>query len=970
MKKFHSIMVITLILAVMLPLTANAATITAAEKKGKSEATIGEIIDVVVKLDEKEAESMQFDLKYDNTKFKYVQESAQSDLNSTLSHEIEPGVVRVSVIDNNDDGKTDNEVSMKFEAIGEGKNAQFTVVEGSVEVGKASGKTVEKVKNPTATIATVFTNTGNGGEPAPAPAQQYVNDQGQVITSLPKTGEKEKANKILSINGTYSTLGSLQNVVPYAFQTSDVTLNLDSIKAEFGNNITTTVKGIAKTGDKITVDGTTYTIIIYGDVSGDGKVTTYDALLAKKIKSGKLTNVTEFQREAANIEKSAIDTTAMQKFILRLRKTATDTILDKFPTKPEAPISKVDAIEVQPSMAGGVRFDEILVATMKSATPGEDLIEGIIKNIVKDASGNDVSGMLKVVPNEIEAGVWNLVFTPTVAGTYTINPIIKIGNQTIVDEAHKALTVTVDEDYTVNDIEFYLDGKQLGNEISLREGKFIKPTIKYKHKYSDSVSIDINETNKAVTADNILFEINDANGVLDENATVLYDIKGANVQKDNNGNLINGGSHISEVAISAKSQMSGTATLTLGIQNTNIKKTITVNVEKPEAVGIKYNNNVYKNGDTASLDLYTYDPGNTEKVKTISTGEKGIFTIIDLDLINQFYESNPNSEDSYVTILGGNVDKKANTTTSTLDTIEISTTFDDDYIVVAKFTENGGVYTQTTSNTEIDAIGIAFVEELWDWDEDSLARIVSEGLKIEYAGTVAADGSVTKYVLNLQVSRQDAPVTVENIIDNDMAVAKAPAKLPEACVHEKDAGTETKSATCVEAGTITYKCTKCGEVVETTAIEALGHKYKDGKCTVCDAVENKDTNTTKPTTNTANKDNTAKPSTPTDIADGNKTPETPVVKPCEHQKDISSKYWIKEATCSEDGIRGYKCTNPNCDYVFEETIGKFGHDYENGKCTVCGEEELKEVVPTTPSEVETPAESVVPQDQTPETPAA
>ena len=41
MKKFRSIMVITLILAVMLPLTANAATITVAEKKGKSEATIG-----------------------------------------------------------------------------------------------------------------------------------------------------------------------------------------------------------------------------------------------------------------------------------------------------------------------------------------------------------------------------------------------------------------------------------------------------------------------------------------------------------------------------------------------------------------------------------------------------------------------------------------------------------------------------------------------------------------------------------------------------------------------------------------------------------------------------------------------------------------------------------------------------------------------------------------------------------------
>ena len=91
MKKLFLSMTV-IMLAVMLPLTANAATINAVTPNGKSEMQVGDIVEVTVKLDEKQVESMQFDLEYDNTKFQYVQESAQSDLNSTLSHEIEAGI--------------------------------------------------------------------------------------------------------------------------------------------------------------------------------------------------------------------------------------------------------------------------------------------------------------------------------------------------------------------------------------------------------------------------------------------------------------------------------------------------------------------------------------------------------------------------------------------------------------------------------------------------------------------------------------------------------------------------------------------------------------------------------------------------------------------------------------------------------------------------------------------------------------
>jgi len=939
-------MVITLILAVMLPLTANAATITAAEKKGKSEATIGEVIDVVVKLDEKEVESMQFDLKYDNQKFKYVQESAKSKLDSTLSHEIEPGVVRVSVIDNKNDGKTDNEVTMQFEAIGEGKNAQFTVVDGSVEVGKTSGKISEKVKNPTATIATVFTNTGNNngqGGGNPAPVQQYVNDQGQVITALPKTGEEAKAGKILSINGTYSTLGNLQNVVPYAFQTSDVTLDLDSIKAEFGNNITTTVSGIAKTGDTITVDGITYTIIIYGDVNGDGKVTTYDALLAKKIKLGKLTNISEFAREAANVEKSAIDTTAMQKFILRLRKTATDTILDKFPTKPEAPISKVDAIEVQPSSTGGLRFDEIIVATMKSITPNEELIEGIIKNIVKDANGNDASAMLKAVPSETEEGVWNLVFTPTIAGTYTINPIVKVGNQTIVDEAYKALTVTVNEATTVTDVELYSGSTKVetsaNNRYVIRDGKNVEFTLKYIHKYANGTEVVLNPENKTSVAPEklSLTTSNDTNGVLNADATSFWDVNGTQILYDNQTGLpTQGRDHVQKLVVQSIRGTSGNADLTITVDNKDGSIPITlpvyITVEEPTVTGIKLDGN---ETTTYNLDLYTELPTGNNKVQKIGND---VYTIIDLALVTQFED---------IKLVYENLKLPYNATDKSFVVREVS---DDsgyaDDILCAGFVKSGDTYTQTQQSTaEISAIGIAFSGK----QDFIINNVINGGLTFEYAGLT----------VTVNVTKKDVPTTTANV---SKAPAKAPAKLPEACVHEKDAGTVTKEATCVEAGTMTYKCTKCGEVVETIAIKALGHNYKDGKCTVCEAVENKDGNTTKPSTNTTNTD---KPSTSTNTTGENKTPETPVVPPCEHEKDVSSGKITKMPTCSEEGEAEYTCKK--CGEVIKEPLGKASHNYgEDGKCTVCGEADPNYVAPVAPSEpVEEPAKELAP-----ETPAA
>ena len=48
--------------------------------------------------------------------------------------------------------------------------------------------------------------------------------------------------------------------------------------------------------------------------------------------------------------------------------------------------------------------------------------------------------------------------------------------------------------------------------------------------------------------------------------------------------------------------------------------------------------------------------------------------------------------------------------------------------------------------------------------------------------------------------------------------------------HVKDEGTRVEP-TCEEKGSITYKCTKCGEVMEVVELAATGHKWDEGKVT-------------------------------------------------------------------------------------------------------------------------------------------
>ncbi len=161
-KLFLGIVTIMLVLAIMVP-TVNAAKLS----QDKTEMKVGEIVTVTLTTDD-EVEYLQFDLKFDNTKFEYMKDSAKSTLSATGSNLTSDNVVTVSAFDLKEG--TTKELSLQFKAISTGEHVPFNV-EGTIEIGKNG----EVIENPDIEVLKI--------EEGP-----YLDENGNPITELPKTG--------------------------------------------------------------------------------------------------------------------------------------------------------------------------------------------------------------------------------------------------------------------------------------------------------------------------------------------------------------------------------------------------------------------------------------------------------------------------------------------------------------------------------------------------------------------------------------------------------------------------------------------------------------------------------------------------------------------------------------------------------------------------------------------------------------
>ena len=101
----------------------------------------------------------------------------------------------------------------------------------------------------------------------------------------------------------------------------------------------------------------------------------------------------------------------------------------------------------------------------------------------------------------------------------------------------------------------------------------------------------------------------------------------------------------------------------------------------------------------------------------------------------------------------------------------------------------------------------------------------------------------------------------------------------------------TKAPTCVDKGEKTFKC-ECGDSY-TEEVPAKGHEFVDGECTVCHEKEP------------------------------------------EHEHEYTEEI-TKEPTCTEEGEKTYTC---ECGDSYTEKMKATGHNYEGGECKNCHEKE-------------------------------
>lgn len=134
------------------------------------------------------------------------------------------------------------------------------------------------------------------------------------------------ANEYLKPVGVYKRLVEGKTVVPYVLKDKNTPVKVSDIKSEFtdltlvnGNAVTDENAAIV-TGDTFVAGGIEYTVVVYGDVNKDGKITTKDALEIQKIAVGNAENIDVLQMEAADVNNNGKVTTkdalAVQKYVV------------------------------------------------------------------------------------------------------------------------------------------------------------------------------------------------------------------------------------------------------------------------------------------------------------------------------------------------------------------------------------------------------------------------------------------------------------------------------------------------------------------------------------------------------------------------------------------------------------------------------------------------------------------------------
>lgn len=635
-KRFLGIVAIMLLLTMALPLTVNATTKLTTTATGN--AKVGDEVEIVVTADNA-VDSIQFDLKFDNDKYDYVIGSATtapSDndktniLDATDSNKIADNIVRVSAFDLDLDGQKTDTVRLKFKAKKAGESTPFTLLKNTVEMG---------VNGEDKDIALQLTQIA--GENPEEAKSEYVNENGEVIATLGPWG-------YIAPIRIYQNLGtSTNNIVAYALPYSEDVIRVSDIKQEFGSKIVIAGndEDIVGTGKTFELNGVTYTILIYGDANGDGKVTTRDAFVtSKNDKTVELLN-SELNKEASDVVKgnpkaneSPEDANALaqQRFILR-KQTGTakkesagkqySLIIDKYVEEPGALVSGITAGTVTTE---DYRYKDIEVTTVQSANKAEKDITPEMLTYELKLDGKPVTldennkKIAEVTYDDLDNdGIYTMHLYAAKTGKYEITPII-VGagvDEGVQKKAQEAIAVQVNDSDEVNSIK--LEGEN--SPISVAIGKQKTVSLTFEHKY---------------TVNNGFANINDTIDLTEKikNTTrVRLDENSVDANKFADTTKITGDNKLVIEPKVGSTDTTGATTLTVKVDNGTSQvytQDIDVNIKKVVENEFTFNGVTNPTGNMDKVTLYDeYYPSNVANVqmgKPVSTDL--IYTIIPIEL--------------------------------------------------------------------------------------------------------------------------------------------------------------------------------------------------------------------------------------------------------------------------------------------------------------------------------------------------
>lgn len=156
-------------------------------------------------------------------------------------------------------------------------------------------------------------------------------------------GANVNASTNLTSVGVYKNLVAGKTVVPYVLKDSEQPVTVKDVRAEFENlqlvngNSVTSEDAVLKTGNTFKANNIEYTVLVYGDVNGDGELSTADANIIQQVAMNNK-ELNAIEAEVADVSDNdgritTKDASAVQQFVMKNEDTYID--MDKLPPAEE-----------------------------------------------------------------------------------------------------------------------------------------------------------------------------------------------------------------------------------------------------------------------------------------------------------------------------------------------------------------------------------------------------------------------------------------------------------------------------------------------------------------------------------------------------------------------------------------------------------------------------------------------------------